>query len=58
MKRNKIIEEDLARVAASHLPFDSFAGKTILVTGANGFLPAYIVETLLYLNEVIKEIWV
>jgi UDP-glucuronate decarboxylase len=49
--RNSIIEEDVARIVAHNLPWRNFAGKTILVSGANGFLPAYMVETLLYLNE-------
>jgi UDP-glucuronate decarboxylase len=33
------------------LPWNEFEGKTVLISGANGFLPAYMVETLLYLNE-------
>ena len=49
--RNPIIAEDLARICAHDLPWHTFAGKTILISGANGFLPAYMVETLLYLNE-------
>jgi len=50
--RNPIVEEDLARICAYDLPWRRFSGQTILVSGANGFLPAYMVETLLYLNEV------
>lgn len=52
IKRNPIIEEDVARITAHDLPWRAFANKTVLVAGANGFLPAYMVETLLYLNEV------
>jgi len=51
MKRNCIIEQDLADIVAQDLPWHEFAGRTVLVSGANGFLPAYMVETLLYLNE-------
>jgi nucleoside-diphosphate-sugar epimerase len=51
-RRNPIIEEDLARICAHDLPWRAFSGKTILISGANGFLPAYMVETLLYLNEI------
>lgn len=51
-KRNPIIEEDVARIAASDLPWRQFSGKSILIAGANGLLPAYTVETLTYLNEV------
>jgi nucleoside-diphosphate-sugar epimerase len=52
VQRNPVVEEDVARIAAHNLPWRAFAGKTILVSGANGFLPAYMVETLLYLNEI------
>jgi len=52
IKRNSIIEEDVTRIIAHDLPWRVFANKTVLVAGANGFLPAYMVETLLYLNEV------
>lgn len=51
-KRNPIVEEDVARIVAHNLPWRTFANKTVLISGANGFLPAYMVETLLYLNEV------
>ena len=46
-----IIEEDLRVITAADLPWEQFAGKTVLISGANGFLPAYMVETLLYLNK-------
>jgi dTDP-glucose 4,6-dehydratase len=49
--RHPIIQEDLDRILGADLPWDRFAGKTILVTGAAGFLPAYMVETLLRMNE-------
>ena len=50
--RHPIIEEDLCRIAAADLPWSALRGKTVLITGANGFVPAYLVETLLYLNEI------
>lgn len=50
-KRNNIIEQDLQFIANYQLNWSVFEGKTILVTGANGFLPAYMVETILFLNE-------
>ena len=46
-----IIVEDLQRIASAPLAWERLQGKTILITGANGFLPAYMVETLLFLND-------
>lgn len=49
--RNPIIDEDLRFITTTPLPWRRFEGKNILVSGASGFLPAYMVEALLYLNE-------
>lgn len=49
--RRPVIEADMAWITAANLPWASLAGKTVLISGANGFLPAYMVETVLYLNE-------
>ena len=49
--RNSIIESDLEYITGENLPWDIFKNKTILVAGAAGFLPAYMIETLLYLNK-------
>jgi nucleoside-diphosphate-sugar epimerase len=50
-KRNSIVEQDLEFIINHPLNWDVLEGKTVLITGANGFLPAYMVETLLFLNE-------
>jgi hypothetical protein len=52
MTTNKIIKEDLQAIYNSDIDWSFFYNKTILVSGANGFLPAYLVESLLYLNYV------
>jgi UDP-glucuronate decarboxylase len=49
--RNPIVQEDVQRLIARPLPWDALTGATVLVTGAAGFVPAYLVETLLHLNE-------
>jgi UDP-glucuronate decarboxylase len=49
--KNQTVGEDLERIVGSNLPWSMFNGRTVLITGANGFLPAYMLETLLYLNE-------
>ena len=53
--RNPVISEDLRDIAGFPLQWELLAGKTLLISGANGFLPAYMVETLLYLNETRQE---
>jgi UDP-glucuronate decarboxylase len=49
--RHPIVEEDMETILSADLPWEQLDGKAVLVTGANGFLPAYLVETLLYRNE-------
>jgi UDP-glucuronate decarboxylase len=51
MARNRIIAEDVARIGAADLPWQELAGARVLITGATGFLPAYLVEMLLALNR-------
>jgi nucleoside-diphosphate-sugar epimerase len=48
---NKIIEEDIAYIAAQDLDWERFRNKTIFISGATGFLPSYLIYTLLYLND-------
>jgi UDP-glucuronate decarboxylase len=50
MTSNKIVLEDLEAIRQSAIDWGRFDGKTVLITGANGFLPAYMVESLLYVN--------
>ncbi|MFN5753608.1 MAG: hypothetical protein ACK47G_14315, partial [Pseudanabaena sp.] len=47
-----IIQEDLIRIISTDLPWENLKNSTVLISGANGFLPAYIVESLLYLNSI------
>ena len=48
---NYIIDEDIARIISEDLPWDELAGSTVLVTGASGMIPSYVVYTLLGLND-------
>lgn len=45
-----IVSDDVQTVIRKDLPWEKFRNKTILISGANGFLPAYMVYTLLGLN--------
>lgn len=49
--KNKVVQEDMRRMAEEHLDWHQFNGKTILVTGATGMLATYISYFLLYLKE-------
>lgn len=50
---SEILAEDLEYiVSAPNIDWRVFKDQTVLITGANGFLPAYMVETLLYLNNL------
>lgn len=51
MTGNKIILEDLENIVNAQIDWQKFNGKTVLVSGANGFLPAYMVESLLFLLD-------
>lgn len=49
---NAIIRQDLDRITFSRIiNWKRFENKTVLISGANGMLPSYMVETLLFLNE-------
>lgn len=49
---NKIIKEDLEVITSCQsVDWTKFKDSTVLITGANGMLPAYLVFTLLFLNK-------
>lgn len=49
LSRHPLWREDIAQTLSADLPWESFDGRTILIAGASGFLPAAMVETLLSL---------
>lgn len=53
--RHPIIDGDIKTIASLPLPWEDLGGRTVLVSGANGFLPAYMVETLLWRNEQVPQ---
>ena len=54
MSRNPVIEEDLRAILSdTNVDWKAFEGATVLISGASGFLPAYMVETLMYANETL-----
>jgi UDP-glucuronate decarboxylase len=49
---NAVVEEDLRAIAARDLPWNQLSGRRVVVTGAGGFLGAYLVRTLLSLHRL------
>ena len=48
---NNIISEDVERILSEDLPWEQFKGATVLVTGASGMIPSYVVYTFLGMND-------
>lgn len=48
---NRIITEDIENIVLSDVPYEKLYGKTILISGANGYVPAYFVHAFLGLND-------
>ncbi len=53
---NPIIKQDIDKIIENFSDWNKFSGKTVLISGANGFLPAYLVETLIELNNQFENI--
>ena len=51
-EQNQLIIEDLKRIASAKLPWDGMRDKIICVTGGGGFLAAYLIKSLLIINEL------
>lgn len=49
---NKIIKDDINNILAEDLPWTDLENKTFLISGANGFIPSYLVRTLLAIDNV------
>ncbi|MCC8025343.1 MAG: NAD(P)-dependent oxidoreductase [Clostridium sp.] len=51
MLKEKIIRQDVAGILETELPWETFCGKTVLISGANGYVTAYFVHTFIALND-------
>ena len=52
--KDRIIDEDIERILAEALPWDALRGSSVLVTGASGMIPSYVVYPLLGLNDTMN----
>ena len=51
MKKNEIIYADAQNIINEQLPYEKFYGKTVLISGANGYVPAYFVHAFIAMND-------
>lgn len=51
----KIIREDAQTIAKSPVDWSKLKGKTVLISGANGYVPQYLVHGLLKRNELYHD---
>ncbi len=51
MLRKEIIRQDIRRILDAELPWEKLYGKTVFISGASGYVPSYLVYTLLALND-------
>ena len=51
MSLSKIVQEDIDYILDYDLDWNLFQDSTVFVSGANGFLPAYLIEVLMHLSE-------
>src|SRR3989344_3455458 len=47
---NPIIEQDIKAIVKRNINWNLFSRRTVLISGASGFIATYLVETLMYLN--------
>ena len=49
---NRIRQHDIKEILSEKLPWENIVGKTVLISGASGFIPSYIVDVLITLGGV------
>lgn len=52
---NKITREDAAQIANAEIDWTKFHGKTVLIAGANGYVPQFFVHGFLMRNQLFRE---
>jgi nucleoside-diphosphate-sugar epimerase len=52
---NKIIIDDAENIANTDLPWDNMNNKTIIITGANGYVPSYFIHSILKHNDLYRS---
>lgn len=49
---NNILKQDMQEIISCPLPWENIDGRTVLISGANGFVPSYLVFSLLERNRL------
>ena len=52
MNQKKMIEEDAVQIANSRIKWEKLEGKTVLISGATGYVPQYLVHALMKRNDL------
>ena len=52
---NELYRNDLATAINQTISFENLKGKSIIITGATGLIGSFLVETIMYANEVFND---
>ena len=51
LKLNEVIMDDIEQIIKREINFNWLKNRNVLISGANGLIASYLVNTLLYLND-------
>ena len=52
---NQLMIDDIDLIADADIDWNKFKGKTIMITGANGYVPQFFVHTFLRRNDLFGD---
>ena len=51
MQLHHVVQEDIDRILKEPIAWETMKGKKVLISGVNGLIAAYLVRTMLVLND-------